>query len=249
VLTIAGRQVTVSQAAGSCVTLVNPGGVDYTAEFQQGTATVTASSGCQWTATTTAPSFIVLPTFGASGAGSGSFIYKVFGNLSGASRSGSINVGGLTLNVNQHAPLGRNTLTFVSDAGDYIGQGWTFLLEQPYASFTSTLDASHNHLSLRGVGSDGLSTQDWTLDLAAPQGQQLKTGTFVNATRYPFQAPTVPGLSFSGDGRGCNLLSGQFTITDVVFGTDGTVQRLAVSFEQHCEGAGPALRGNVSYVR
>jgi hypothetical protein len=102
---------------------------------------------------------------------------------------------------------------------------------------------------VRIVGSDGLSTLNWTLDLAAPQGQQLGPGTYLNATRYPFQAPTVPGLSFSGDGRGCNMLSGQFTITDVVYGADGSIQRLIANFEQHCEGGGAALRGTVSYVR
>lgn len=32
------------------------------------------------------------------------------------------------------------------------------------------------------------------------------------------------------------------TITDVAFGTDGSVQRLNVTFEQHCEGGGAALR-------
>ena len=36
---------------------------------------------------------------------------------------------------------------------------------------------------------------------------------------------------------------------NVVFGSDGSVQQLRVSFEQHCEGSGPALRGNLTYVR
>src|SRR4029078_2921535 len=83
------------------------------------------------------------------------------------------------------------------------------------------------------------------LQLAAPQGQQLAPGTYQSETRYPFQAPTVPGLTFDGDGRGCNVLSGKFTIVGIVYGTDGAVQQLRVDFEQHCEGGGPALRGTI----
>lgn len=243
-------RITIAVTPGStCVTSVSPSNVDYSAELKRGTVTVTAPAGCQWTAVSPV-SFISLTSFGASGNGSGSFTYRVFGNLTSAPRSGSIRVGQQTVNVTQRAPLGSNFVSFVSDAGDYIGQGWTLLHEAPTSTFTpATSDPSRNRLSLRIVGSDGLSTLNWTLDLAAPQGQQLVPGTYLNATRYPFQAPTVPGLNFSGDGRGCNMLSGQFTITEAVFSGDGSIQRLRATFEQHCEGAGPALRGTVSYAR
>lgn len=247
-LTIGGRQVTVSQGAGNCVTSVSPTNVDYSAELKRGTVTVTASPGCQWTATSASP-LIGLGSFGVSGTGNGSFSYRVFGNLTGAPRSGSIQVLRQAVNVTQRAALGGNVLTFVSDTGDYIGQGWTLLHEAPTSTFTPTVQSGRNHLSLRIVGSDGLSTLSWGFDLAAPQGQQLAPGAYVNATRYPFQAPTVPGLNFSGDGRGCNMLSGQFTITEIVYGGDDSLQRLRVTFEQHCEGGGAALRGTVFYVR
>jgi hypothetical protein len=248
VLTIAGREVTVSQAAGNCVTSVSPSSVDYSAELKRATVTVTAAPGCQWTATAMSP-FISLGNFRVSGTGSGSFTYRVFGNLTGAPRSGSLQVLQHVVNVTQRAALGGSVVSFVSDTGDYIGQGWTLLHEAPTSTFTPTLDASRNRLSWRIIGSDGLSTLNWNFELAAPQGQQLVPGTYVNATRYPFQAPTVPGLNFSGDGRGCNQLSGQFTITEAVYGGDGSVQRFRATFEQHCEGAGPAMRGTLFYAR
>jgi hypothetical protein len=248
VLTIAGRQVTVSQRAGNCVTSVTPSQVDYSAELKRGTVTVTAAPDCQWTVTSTSP-LIGLNSFGTTGTGNGSFTYRVFGNLTSGPRSGSIQVLQHTVTVTQRAPLGGNFLSFVSDTGDYIGQGWTLLHETPTSTFTPTLDSSRNRVSFRIVGSDGLSTLSWSLDFAAPQGQQLSPGTYVSATRYPFQAPTVPGLSFSGDGRGCNMLSGQFTITEAVYGGDNSVQRFRATFEQHCEGGGPALRGTIAFVR
>jgi hypothetical protein len=239
---------TPGTVTGACVTSVSPSTADYSAELHQGTVSVTAASGCQWSAVSLSP-FITFDSFAAQGTGNGSFIYRVFGNLTGASRSGSLKVGPQPVIVTQHAALGGNYMSFVSDSGDYIGQGWTLLHEAPTSTFTPTLDAPQNHLSFQIIGSDGLDTLNWTLDLAAPQGQRLTPGTYVNATRYPFQAPTVPGLSFYGDGRGCNTLSGTFTITDAAYGIDGSVQRFSATFEQHCEGAGPALRGTIVYVR
>jgi hypothetical protein len=94
-------------------------------------------------------------------------------------------------------------------------------------------------------GSDGLETHYWTLDLAAPAGKQLQVGNYPNATRYPFQAATVPGLDFSGMGSGCNQLSGQFSISAIEYDSAGKVRRLHATFEQHCEGAGPALLGEI----
>ena len=55
-----------------------------------------------------------------------------------------------------------------------------------------------------------------------------------------------PGLDVSGDGRGSNTLTGQFTVYDAAFaGT--TVTRFAAAFEQHSEGtaAGPGRLGHV----
>ena len=210
--------------------------------------TVTAPPGCQWTATSSSPG-IGLGSFTPSGTGNGSFTYRAFGNLTGAPRSSSIQVLRHTVTVTQRPAVGGSFLSFVSDTGDFIGQGWTLLLETPTSTVTPRLDASRRNVSFSIVGSDGLSTLSWTLDLAAPQGQQLVPGTYLNATRYPFQAPTVPGLTFSGDGRGCNQLSGQFTITEAVYGGDGSVQRFRVTFEQHCEGAAAALRGTLFYAR
>lgn len=63
--------------------------------------------------------------------------------------------------------------------------------------------------------------------------------------RNPFEAPGAPGLDFSGDGRGCNKLSGRFTVSEGRYGPQGLIRSLRARFEQHCEGAAPALRGEV----
>src|SRR5262249_17940666 len=76
---------------------------------------------------------------------------------------------------------------------------------------------------------------------------ELVAGTYEGATRYPFQSPTVPGLSISGDGRGCNTLTGRFVVLDVTYGPTGDVLGFAADFEQHCEGGSDALFGSIRF--
>ncbi|MEZ5097016.1 MAG: hypothetical protein R2731_13510 [Nocardioides sp.] len=71
--------------------------------------------------------------------------------------------------------------------------------------------------------------------------------TFTGATRYPFNDPSVPGLSVFGDGRACNTLTGSFTIHEIDWDPEGTLTKLAVTFEQHCEGGSAALFGSLAW--
>lgn len=58
---------------------------------------------------------------------------------------------------------------------------------------------------------------------------------------------SAPGLDVSGNGRGCNTLEGLFTVTAIEVKTDGSVKSVGITFEQHCEGEQPALRGTFNY--
>jgi len=213
--------------------------------LKHGVVAVTAPATCQWTATT--PSSFISFDFTPSGIGNGGFDYTVHGNLTGTPRTGSLVVMGRSVSVTQRAALGSTTfLSFVSDPGDFVGQGWTLLHETPTSTFTVT-PFSSRILQVKVAASERALT--WRLTLAAPEGQQLAPGTYLNATRYPFQLATVPALDFSGNSNGCNVLTGPFTIVDLVYASDGGVEQLRVNFEQHCEARAPALRGTISYVR
>jgi hypothetical protein len=134
------------------------------------------------------------------------------------------------------------SLSYVSEAGDYIGQGQSL-------SFNSGITATGS--SDGRIVSVSVNTPEhwYYLDLAAPTGQALASGgVYENAQRYPFQASDRPGLSFSGDGRGCNQLTGRFEVTDIKISAHGYIERLRANFEQHCEGAVPALFGQVDIV-
>ena len=56
--------------------------------------------------------------------------------------------------------------------------------------------------------------------------------------------PGRGGLSWSGEGRGCNTLTGSFTIASVTY-VDNVLQAIDLTFEQHCEGGTPALHGSI----
>ncbi len=149
------------------------------------------------------------------------------------------------------AIAGQTVLYFNSTPGDYIGQGkemiWT--AEDP-ADFT----AWRNYGGGVSISMDNFSyvsdySQEawWDLDFAPPYGTQLAVGSYEGATRYPFQASDEPGLSVSGDGRGCNQLSGRFDILELAYGTGGRVERFAADFEQRCENFMPPLYGSIRY--
>jgi hypothetical protein len=143
----------------------------------------------------------------------------------------------------QAQPVQTGTLAFSGDPGDYISGGQKYSYSTD-AGDSLNVSASSNHNTV-AVSVDGANGDWWFLTLAAPQGQALAPGTYTGATRWPFQEPTEPGLDMSGNGRGCNMLTGSFAIENVTFGPNGYVQTLDATYEQHCEGAEPALRGDV----
>jgi len=132
---------------------------------------------------------------------------------------------------------GSTRVVMTSDPGDYIGGGkpWS------YSPATANIRASGSRQHV-GFSIDGADGSWWYADFAAPQGDILAPGTYLAATRWPFNG-TGPGLEVSGNGRGCNTLTGQFTVTDASFEPDGTLRTFGATFEQHCEGAAAALRG------
>ncbi|MDX3053599.1 hypothetical protein PV394_00305 [Streptomyces sp. NE06-03E] len=141
------------------------------------------------------------------------------------------------------APAAEGTFGFSGDEGDYISLG------QSYAYDTASEDRLNVYAnadnSVVSLSVDGANGDWWSLNLAAPSGSALAPGTYAGATRHPFNEPSEPGLSLDGNGRGCNTLTGTFTIEEVEFGPLGYVKTLDATFEQHCEGDVAAARGEV----
>lgn len=134
------------------------------------------------------------------------------------------------------------SLTLNSDPGDFIGGGQSLFLTPADGTFSATTNFDSGvSVSLFGP------VHFWFLDFAAAGDVPLTVGTYTGATRFPFQAFSQPGLSVDGDGRGCNTLTGSFTVVEINYGASGGVNSFDALFEQHCEGATPALRGEIRF--
>jgi hypothetical protein len=132
-------------------------------------------------------------------------------------------------------------LSLESQPGDYIGQGITQTLTPADGTFSVSNSSDAVSISFNS------STQFWFLDFGTPSYVKFGLGEFDGATRTAFRSPTRPGIDVSGDGRGCNTDAGRFLVSDFALNPDGTIARLAIDFEQHCEGAPPALYGSFRY--
>jgi len=144
----------------------------------------------------------------------------------------------LTLSLAPRVAAADTTLRMVSDAGDYVGLGQTYFFSSAQGTFTN----------YAGTGLEinfNSPTEFWTLDLAAPGGRLMKPGRYLGAHRYPFQGPSEPGLSVYGDGRGCNVVTGEFTVRQITYGAGSSIAALWAVFEQHCEGLAPKLLGEI----
>ncbi|MDQ4064505.1 MAG: hypothetical protein M3161_00475 [Actinomycetota bacterium] len=152
-------------------------------------------------------------------------------------------VGGVTHEVALRGWVltGRTRFTMNSDEGDYIGGGAQ--LEYTPANAAIAVGGGYRHVAAWIEGEDG---NWWSADFAAPQGDILAPGTTYNATRYPFNGPGA-GMDVSGSGRGCNELTGTFTVDVIEISDAGELEEVGITYEQHCEGATPALRGVLEY--
>ena len=171
---------------------------------------------------------------------------SIFGRRSAGSLFAALAVvsaGLLPSSAAQAQPITSGSFTLTGDQGDYIslGRDWSYSIAD---GDDLSVSASDDHRTL-AVSINGHQGDWWSVSLAAPSGQAITAKTYTGATRYPFNG-SGPGLSVSGDGRGCNELTGSFTVDDVVFGPHGYVQTLHASYEQHCEGGTPAARGTVT---
>jgi len=142
-----------------------------------------------------------------------------------------------------HDAHAQTTALVLSSApGDYIGGGINQTFTQSDGTFTATRNFD-NGVSIFFNG----GPHWWYVDFVAPMEVPLTVGFYDEATRFPFQSPTKPGLDVSGEGRGCNELTGRFEVLEVVYGLTGEVERFAATFEQHCEGMEPALTGSILF--
>jgi hypothetical protein len=137
---------------------------------------------------------------------------------------------------------GGNVIFFKGDAGDYVYSGVETITQGKWSATAST---SEVHISV--TPSDESQGLWWDLyfdtsELSAP----ISTQVYEGAERWPFESSGHPGLDVSGDGRGCNTVTGRFQVESLVT-SNGSLTSFTATFEHHCEGGTSALRGCVHY--
>ena len=166
------------------------------------------------------------------------------------------------------APIGAAAqlsahLTLQSQPGDFIGQGQTVDLQYTTpgamtvtAQIRRTLAGGEPGELLFVVDQNGPTNTFGLLFFGTDQlGIPIQPGTYGvpgnTAQRADFAQPGHPGLDVSFQNRGSNTLTGNFTVNDVSFYLDaGNVKRIGsfdANFEQHSEGATPALFGRFTF--
>src|SRR5437870_4871150 len=156
-------------------------------------------------------------------------------------------IAALLLCICDAAKAEETALYFSSSPNDYIGGGQQRYHAPPQVSFTVTSNPANSRISFSVTNFNTSPSIWWYLDFAAANNVPLVPGRYLNAVRYPFQDPSQNGLSLGGEGRGCNTLTGEFTVLESVYGSGGTVVRFAADFIQHCEGGTAALYGGIRY--
>src|ERR1700704_83578 len=139
---------------------------------------------------------------------------------------------------------GQNILYYLSQPGDFLGQGRELTL----TGADGTFSAPYPHPYFAYLRFDGFGgSHSLSLTLITSDRSNLQPGAYENAVRSGYQTTGHPGLDFGGDGRGCYSLTGRFDVLEIVRDANGLVTQFAANFEQHCYDVVPALFGQIRF--
>jgi hypothetical protein len=159
-------------------------------------------------------------------------------------------------------PASGSYLYIVSDPGDLIGGGKAYLYttgDERMGEFPRVNPlATSNKVAFR-AGPNGY-TAVWTgafvpMEMNTFRGPllpgyysnlKLYTGDYNTATQTRTHNPAVGGLSIQAEGRTCGSVRGWVVLDEVKY-VGGTIVQLRMRFEQHCNGAAPAVRGALKW--
>ena len=138
-------------------------------------------------------------------------------------------------------PATGNYIYLESETNDWVGAGQTYTYTP---DSTVTVRSIDGFLSVVVAG----NPEWYGYFLAMSSLHALRPGLYGDLTRYGFNNPTKGGVLWWGGGRGCDTLHGWFTVDNVTYHAD-SLKAVDMRFEQHCEGAAPALHGAIHWIR
>ncbi|HKE84419.1 MAG TPA: BACON domain-containing carbohydrate-binding protein [Vicinamibacterales bacterium] len=162
-----------------CTYSIAPSSQNVSADATTGTVTVTAGTGCAWSATSSAPWITV--TSGATGTGNGSVGFSVAANT-GSERNGTATIATQTFTVTQAAGAAACTYrisTPDANIGPDAAQGTVSVVTGAGCPWTATSDAPWITVA---SGSPGTGSGQILVRLTANTGPE-RTGTVTIATQ------------------------------------------------------------------
>jgi hypothetical protein len=134
---------------------------------------------------------------------------------------------------------------FDGDPGEYIYSGQLTVTDATWGDTVTGTPPYRIRINIDPTDSgQGLwwNTEFSTEKLGVPMAEQ----PYYDAMRIPFEDDGHPGMSVTGDGRGCNQISGEFQIVDLTM-NGSTLQSFTATWNQQCDNQSTRLRGCVHY--
>jgi hypothetical protein len=146
---------------------------------------------------------------------------------------------------------GNTYLCMVSANGDYVGEGKSYLYQSPDMTFSSGPALILGALPQAVISVRNPKLDDsWNLYFEPPFNKPWVVGNlYENPITSVSGGTTGPGLSISGNHKGCSTVDGKFEILEVVVDKSDPRQlaKFSANFEQYCDGASGALTGYIRY--
>lgn len=127
-----------------------------------------------------------------------------------------------------------------SERGDSVGLGGHYNFSESDGQWTVTPVDRTGDGKVDGISLKFVSLQNigWSLTFSTDKlGQNLALGFYDKAERAVFASMGHPGLDVGGDGRGCDTITGNFTILDLNIDYSGKTPKVisfAAQFQQIC---------------
>lgn len=152
------------------------------------------------------------------------------------------------------APLTQYELH--SQPGDWVGGGQSYFGDLSTGVFDISQASDLNQdgfadfIFLRYLGNELGTFANIYFGTSLLPGTNFAPGFYDDAERAPALGAGHAGLDWAMNGRGCNKITGNFTVLGAQFDYSGgspSLVSFGVTFEQQCEGLSPALFGTLYY--
>ncbi len=176
-LTVAGQTFTVTQTGVACTYAISPTSTTYASAGGNGTVTVTATQGCDWTSASDSNWLVV--TSGATGTGNGSVGYSVSVNAGSTNRTGRLTIATKLLIVTQTGTPCTFSINPTSAGISDTGGGGTIALTASDSACTWTATSQASWLGVSPASGTGSRSINYTV---APTGlSATRSGTLTIA--------------------------------------------------------------------